>query len=633
MERESFEDEEVARLLNRAFVCIKVDREERPDLDNVYMTVSQMMTGTGGWPLTIIMTPDKKPFFAATYIPKQSRMGMSGLVELVPKIEEYWKNRRGELIREGEQMISALKRFSKPVPSGEVDESDVESAYEQLLGSFDEAHGGFGEAPKFPTPHRMLFLLRYWKRSSDRAALVMAERTLEAMRRGGIFDQLGFGFHRYSTDSFWMVPHFEKMLYDQALLTIAYLEAFQATGKKEYALTASQIIEYVLREMTSKEGGFFSSQDADSEGVEGKYYLWTEEEVRNLVKGKDAELAIVHFLGGTKAGPRGEANNPGYVLHIGRTVPELAASTGESEEALSHRIELCRLKLLAERERRTPPAKDDKILADWNGLMIAALARAYAVLGEDTHLAAAERAANFILDKMRSKDGGLLHRFRDGEASIPGFLDDYAFMSWGLIELYQASFNTKYLKEAISLCDYAIMKFWDGENGGFFQTADRGDLTFRMKDVTDGATPSGNSVMAMVLTLIGRLTGNMDTEKKVEEMRRTFSSTVKSYPAQYCFFLLSAVMMFRGFKELVVVGRRGDKETENLIRVARSSYLPNSVLLLREVDEGKSEIDSVSSFVSEYTMREGKATAYLCSNFACNSPANSPEQLRLQLAT
>jgi uncharacterized protein YyaL (SSP411 family) len=409
MEKECFDDEEVAKLMNEAFVSIKVDREERPDLDGAYMTVCQVMGRSCGWPLNVIMTPDKNPFFAASYIPKRSRFGSAGMMDLVPQIREVWRTRRSELEKVGEDVKSRIEQFEKRLPEEELGKEVLDDAYEKLALRFDAENGGFGSAPKFPSPHNLLFLLRYWKRTGEKNALRMVEKTLRSMRSGGIFDQIGFGFHRYSTDAEWLVPHFEKMLYDQALLALTYLEVHQATGEIEFAETAKEVLEYVMRDLTSPDGGFFSAEDADSEDEEGKFYVWTMEEIRDTLSPEDAELAVKVFAVET----RGNLNEPGIgrngknILHLKKSLDELASGSQLAVDGLIPRLGRIQKTLFEAREKRVHPAKDDKSLTDWNGLTIAALARASQILYEEKYLLAAINAADFFLEKMRGKNGTL----------------------------------------------------------------------------------------------------------------------------------------------------------------------------------------------------------------------------------
>ena len=458
MEKESFEDPIVAKLLNETFISIKVDREERPDIDSTYMKICQMMTGSGGWPLNIIITPNQKPLFATTYIPKEDRFGKIGIKELIPCIKELWQSRRHELESSAERIISLLKeQVTSGIDRGEeLGKSTLDEAFVSLSSRFDELYGGFGNAPKFPTTHNLSFLLRYWKRRGYRKALQMVERTLRAMRRGGIYDHLGFGFHRYSTDSKWFVPHFEKMLYDQAMLTIAYLEAYQATEKEEYAQTVREILTYVLRDMTALNGGFYSAEDADSEGEEGKFYVWTEDEIKRLLHKKEIEFVtrIFNIVPSGNFEDESTRRRTGKnILSLRDSLPEVASKLGTPLIEIRKRLEDALQRLYVAREKRIHPNKDDKILTDWNGLMIVALAKAASVLSEDAYVTAAKKAANFIISNMTTPEGRLYHRYRDGEPAIMGFLNDYSFFIWGLIELYEATFEASFLKRAIKLTE------------------------------------------------------------------------------------------------------------------------------------------------------------------------------------
>lgn len=487
MAHESFEDEEVAGLMNEAFVSIKVDREERPDIDNIYMTVCQIILGRGGWPLNIIMTPGKKPFFAGTYIPKNTRFNQIGMLELVPRIKEIWEQQHEEVLDSAEKITSTIQEMIKESSGEGLGEEVIEEVYEELLSSFDTEYGGFSGAPKFPTPHKISFLLRYWRRSRNPEALHMAEYTLDKMRRGGIYDHLGSGFHRYSTDSMWLLPHFEKMLYDQALTAIAYTEAYQVTGKDLYKETAEGILDYVLRDLTSPEGGFYCGEDADVEREEGKYYLWTLEEIRSILDPEDSELIIKMFNlreeGNFEEEIRGRETGTN-LFYMARSPGSLAAKMKIPVEEVEKKVKAAREKLLKARYERKRPSLDDKILTDWNGLMIAAFAKGYQVFGEQRYLKAAEKAADFILMALYSPGDGLLHRYRDGVAGISGTSDDYAFLIHGLLELYEAGFKMRYLKAAVSLNSELLECFWDPVNGGLYFTANDSEaLIFRKRSL------------------------------------------------------------------------------------------------------------------------------------------------------
>jgi len=632
MAHESFEDEEVAALMNDVFVSIKVDREERPDIDNIYMTACQLATGGGGWPLTIIMTPDKRPFMTATYMPKHQRFGRPGMMELIPQVKELWKNRRDDVLQIAGKMTDALGRMT-PDPGESLGERELTEAYRQLASRFDGIHGGFGQAPKFPSPHNLLFLLRYWKRTGEPHALDMVEKTLQDMRRGGIYDQIGFGFHRYATDARWFLPHFEKMLYDQALIILAYTEAYQATAKEQYRATAEEICTYVLRDMTDTNGGFYSAEDADSEGEEGKFYVWTAQELRSLLGAKDAGVAA-QVYGLTEEGnyyeeASGEPTGRN-IFSLERPIAEAAAALEMPEQKLIERLEKIRSILFEEREKRIHPLKDDKILSDWNGLMIAALARAAGVFGEPHYAEQAQKAADFIL--RQQEKGSLLHRFREGEWGIPAHIDDYAFLIWGLIELYEAVFEVKYLREALALTDEALEHFWDGRNGGFFFTSDESEaLPVRGKEIYDGAVPSGNSVMMLNLLRLAKMTGRTDFEDKAEQIGKTFQKSVGRAAAGHTQLLCAVDFAAGPSREIVIVGDPEGRDTNSMRRTLHGAYLPNKVVLFKPSNETSPEICRIAPFTASQKAVSGKATAYVCTNYACATPATDIAVMRKQL--
>jgi hypothetical protein len=504
----------------------------------------------------------------------------------------------------------------------------LEGAYKAFLSRFDGTYGGFNPAPKFPSPHNLSFLLRWWKRSRENDALVMVERTLQMMHRGGIHDHLGGGFHRYSTDPVWLIPHFEKMLYDQALLAIAYIDAYQATGKELYANVVEQIFEYVLRDMTSPEGGFYSAEDADTEGEEGKFYVWTTDEIKAVLDKMNAELFIKYY-GLTNAGNFEKGSN---VLHIAKDAGQFALEEGIDEDELREILYKSRNKLLNARAKRTHPFKDDKILTDWNGLMIAALAKGSQALGKPEYANAAGRAVDFILNNMRRVDGRLMHRCRDGEAEYPGYADDYAFLTWGLIELYEATFDAGYLQEAVNLTDEMLKLFWDNEHGGLFFTAsDTEELIARTKEIYDGAMPSGNSVAALNLLRLGRMTINNDYEKRAEEIFKAFGDAVAQSPTGFAQLLIAVDFAIGPTKEIVITGELDDDTTQEMLRAIRERFIPNKVVILHpEGEEGK-VIGEIVPFVEDMNKIGGKAAAYVCENYACKSPTTDVGELIIYL--
>ena len=634
MAHESFEDPEVARLLNDAFICVKVDREERPDIDKVYMTVCQLLTGSGGWPLTVVLTPDRHPFFAATYIPRENRFGRVGMLDLIPQIERVWKTRRDDILSSTREILAAVRKTARAAGPEDLSKDLAADAFAELRASFDETHGGFGPAPKFPIPHHLCFLLRHWKRHGSAEALRMAERTLQAMRSGGLYDHLGFGFHRYSTDASWLVPHFEKMLYDQALLAIACTEACQATGKDEYEKTAREILAYVSRDLTAPEGGFYSAEDADSEGEEGRFYLWTEAEIRRVLAPEEADAAIRFFR------VRGDGNfieeaagrrNGKNILHTKGTVEEAAAEAGRSADECMGILERARRKLLVAREERPRPHRDDKILTDWNGLMIAAFARAASVFDDAAYLDAADRAADFILRGMGAPDGRLLHRYRDGQAAILANLDDYAFLIWGLIELYEAGFASARLEAAVRLQEEQDRRFWDRAAGGYFFTPEDGeDLLFRQKDIHDGAIPSGNAVSLLNLLRLARMTVRPGLEDRAARLARAFASQLQRFPSGYSHFMIGLDFLTGPTAEIVIAGDLQKKDARDMVRSLRRRFLPNKVVIFRHSGGGAAGGSGPAEFADGMQAVGGRATAYVCVNQACSRPTQDiDEMLRL----
>jgi uncharacterized protein YyaL (SSP411 family) len=635
MAHESFEDPEVARLMNRAFVSIKVDREERPDIDGIYMTVCQMLTGRGGWPLTIIMTPAQKPFFAATYIPKESQWGRTGMLELVPQIESVWKERRDDVNESADRITEALKETGVKSEGAALGSEALDAAFEQLSSRYDSQYGGFGDAPKFPTPHNMLFLLRYSARSGNGHALAMVEHTLEVMRRGGIYDHLGFGFHRYSTDRHWLVPHFEKMLYDQAQLALVYIEAFQITGKERYKRTAEEIFEYVLRDMTSPEGGFYSAEDADSEGEEGKFYVWTKGEINQVLDESEADFVNSLFRveeGGNFSEEASGRNTGANILHRTASLETLAGEMEISIDDLKARLEGARAKLFDHREKRIHPYKDDKILTDWNGLMIASLARGAFVFQEPRYLEAAQHAADFILKELRTSQGRLLHRYRNGRAGIAAHAEDYAFFINGLIELYKTGFDVRYLQAAKDLNEDMLRHYWDDEEGGFYFTADDGEaLIVRRKEIDDAAIPSGNSMALLNLLRLSRILADSELEAKAAELNHHFSGYILRYPAAFTQFLVGLDFATAPSRELVLAGHAQAEDTQEMVKALSSLYLPHLVILFRPEGEEDPAIVKLAEFTRDQVALDGRATAYVCSDFRCAKPTSDPDEMLVLL--
>ena len=631
MERESFEDPEVAALMNDVFISIKVDREERPDIDNIYMNVCQMMTGGGGWPLTIVMTPDKKPFFAGTYFPKVSRYGRIGMLELIPNVKKAWQEKREQIENSAEQIINHLYQMNQSEQGRELGEEILITACNQLAQRFDAEFGGFGEAPKFPSPHNLTFLLRCWKRFNNSKALNMVEKTLTEMRKGGIYDHIGFGFHRYSTDKHWLLPHFEKMLYDQAMLCIAYIETYQVTKKKEYADTAGEIFEYVLRDMTSPEGGFYSAEDADSEGEEGKFYVWTYEELKNILDEESLEIFTAEFNIHPEGNFHDEStgqNNGKNIPHITESKILLAEKHGVGGEEFKNKINRIKQSLYATRNKRVHPLKDDKILTDWNGLMIAALAKGARVLKNARYSGAAERAINFILDKMKTDDGKLLHRYRDGEAGLNANLDDYAFVIWALLELYETTFKAEHLKTALEMNEIVMNHFRDDKAGGFFFTSDESEkLLIRKKESYDGAIPSGNSIQMMNLLKLGRITADPRYERTAYLSFKYFSGNVQNSPSAFCQMLSGVDFALGPSSEIIICGQRNAEDTQTMLDQIALEYLPNKIILLIDSGEKKENIGTLAEYTANYEMINNSVTAYVCSNYVCKVPTNNVSEM------
>jgi len=630
MEKETFENEEAAQLMNDAFVSIKVDREERPDIDHLYMPVCNLMTGSGGWPMSIVMTPDKRPFFAGTYIPRESRMGRLGMMDLVPRIKERWMSHREEVLGSAERVAVALVNLPEDVRGDRPDAEVARAAYDQLAQRFDSRRGGFGSAPKFPTAHNLFFLLRYYRRTDEEHALEMVEKTLDELRKGGIYDHVGFGFHRYSTDENWFLPHFEKMLYDQAMLALAYTEAYQATGKELYARTVHEIFTYVLRDMSDPGGGFYSAEDADSEGVEGKFYVWTLSELREALGEEDSRFAARVFHTKSEGNYHDEATgrmSGANILHLEKSTEEIAAEFGLPVDGFEARLDEILKRLCQHREHRVRPHRDDKILTDWNGLMIAAFARAAAVFDRPDYAAVAAQAADFIFTAMRGPDGRILHRYRDGEAAIPACVDDYAFLIWGLIDLYEATFDLRWLHDALALNQEFLDRFWDDKSGGFFFTPSDGErLLVRKKESYDGATPSGNSVAALNLLRLGRITADVNLEQKFDEIGRAFAGAIRQFPSAYTQFLTALEFALGPSFEVVIAGDMSEDDTRILVRTLRRPFIPNKTVFLRQTARA-AELAALAPYTAAHEEIGGHATAYVCSQYKCDLPTTDPEAM------
>jgi len=630
MERESFEDDSVAELLNRDFVPVKVDREERPDVDRLYMTAMQAMGMGGGWPLNAFLTPDLEPFYGGTYFPPRTVMGRPGLMDVLPRVHDAWRRQREQVVASGRSVIEAIAGLASPDGAASERESLFVQCARYLAAAHDSERGGFSTAPKFPSVAKLNFLLRWWARDPERhaEALAMVRRQLDAMQAGGIHDHLGGGFHRYATDAAWLVPHFEKMLYDQAQLAWAYLEGYQATGDPRYAETARGIFAYVTRDLSAPEGGFYSAEDADSEGEEGRFYVWTPAEVEG-VAGEDARVFMRRF-GVTTAGNFKHGKS---ILHEARTVAETAAEFGIGEAEVRTRIERARRRLFETRETRVRPHRDDKVLAAWNGLMISAFARGARVLGEDTLRERAERAADFLWARLwDERSGSLRRRWRDGEAGIPGQLDDHAYVALGFLDLYQAGHAPKWLVRATRVTEVMVERFWDEEHGGFFESP-AGDehLKVRMKDGFDGAELAGNSVAALNLEVLGTLLDRPEWRERAQRTFDLYARRLATGAADMPQMLVAMELAEATPRHVVVAGRPDAPGTRAMVTRFDRRFLPHDVLLLADGGAGQRELARLAPFVASLSSREGKATAYVCVDYACRLPTTDPEAFAAQL--
>ncbi len=627
MEHESFENPEIARILNQNFVSIKVDREERPDVDNIYMQAVMAMTGGGGWPLSVFLTPEGKPFYGGTYFPPEDRYNIPGFKRILLEITQAWKEQKGDIDKQSNLIQQHLNSQATRIKPGILNEAPLQSALQNLINSFDKTNGGFGSAPKFPMSHNLSFLLTYWYRYDSSQALEMVEQTLQKMAQGGIYDHLGGGFHRYSTDQYWLVPHFEKMLYDQASLSRTYLEAYQATKNEFYAQIATEIFDYVLRDLSHPSGGFYSAEDADSEGKEGKFYVWKPHEIKDILGESGGEL-FCQIYDVTDSG-NFEGEN---ILHLQKSVKLLSKIHNRSQEELIAFIRHSKTKLIMARGKRIRPHLDDKILTDWNGLMIASLAYGYTVLGEEKYLLAAERAADFILKHLQKK-GRLLKHYRGQPSTVLGHLDDYAFFIHGLIELYQASFDPRWLKEALRLTEAMLELFWDQPGSGFFFSGNDGEeLISKIKEIYDGALPSGNSVAIYDLLRLGRLSMRQDYIDKAESALKSFMGTVSQNPSAYTQMLIALDFLLGPTKEIVIAGQPDREDTKRMLRVVRADFIPRKVIILHADDQEGKELKKMVPFFNGLIAKDGQATAYVCENFVCQLPTKDLSKLEELLA-
>jgi uncharacterized protein YyaL (SSP411 family) len=621
MEKESFENETIAETMNQRFINIKVDREERPDLDELYMNAVQVITGSGGWPMTVFLTPDLIPFHAGTYFPPEDRGGMPGFAKILAVVSDYYRSHRGEVEKMETQLKNALLEIAEIEPTQDkVSDRVLSNAFNTFESQFDPIYGGFGKAPKFPASMALSFLLRYWKSTGSKKALEMAEKTLQKMAGGGIYDHLGGGFHRYSVDERWLIPHFEKMLYDNALLSRTYFEAYQATQKERYRRVGEEILDYVLREMKGPEGGFYSTQDADSEGEEGKFYVWTRDEIKKVL-GKEWGTPFCAYYG---VGTEGNFEGGTSVLNIASTFENVSQLYGTPVEELERLLDEGRKKLYAEREKRARPGRDEKILTSWNGLMISSFVDGYRVTGNPTYLKGAVEAAHFILQQMR-KDGHLLRVFNKGKARVKGYSEDYAFLIQPLIDLYEATFEMEWLKEADELNRRMVQQFWDDRKGGFFFTGKENEsLIARSKNPYDNAIPSANSVAVSDLIRLSYLTGEESLKQKAEQILHLFYRFLEQHPSGFA-QMLSGLSFYLSPQEIGVVGSRNDPKTKSMLKEIYATYLPNRILSLRDPQEPIE--GNWFPFLREKGNQEAPTT-FVCQGFTCLPPVRNEKELK-----
>jgi len=628
MERESFSNENIAKVMNENFISIKVDREHRPDIDAVYMKAVQTMTGSGGWPLSVFLTPDGKPFFGGTYFPPTDNYGRRGFKSLLLTVADAWKNDRKNLLQSADTLSDMLSKPSQ-TSKQKIDEKILKDSFDYFTGSFDSLNAGFGISPKFPQTSNLSFLLRYFHRTANQQALNMVTQTLNAMAKGGIYDHLGGGFHRYSTDAKWFAPHFEKMLYDQALLTRIYIQAYQVTADENYADIAKDIFEYLLRDMKNNEGPFYSAEDADSEGVEGLFYLWGKKQIFAATDETSAKIFSAYY----SVKEKGNFESNKNILHVNTSIESLANEFKISADQVKTILKNTRSKLLDIRAKRIRPHRDEKIITAWNGLMISSLAQGSAVLNEKRYLLAAEKAADFILTKLK-KDGRLMRFYAKGKPVQKAFLNDYAFMTMALIDLYHASFNPKWLIEAKTLADEMIVLFSGDQHDGFSLVgADAEKLIIKTISDYDGAIPSGNSTSALALLKLGQLTTDSKYTQRGQKILDAFSSQLRQSPFSLTEMLLAVDFYIGPRQEIVIAGNASSEDTSKIIKTIYSAFLPNSVILLHEPSKQGEKIESVAAFLESQNMIDNKATVYFCENYTCKKPINDFNKFKKLLDT
>jgi len=629
MEYESFENERIAKIMNEHFVSIKVDREQHPDVDQIYMNAVQMMTGSGGWPLSVFLTPDGKPFYGGTYFPPRDVYGRPGFERVLLSIADAWKNRRQELVDSAGKLSELLKGSKTDrVEEKKLSQEMLRNAFNHFRDTFDTVNGGFGIAPKFPQPTNLSMLLCHWYRTGDEQSLQMVEKTLETMAKGGIYDQIGGGFHRYATDTRWLIPHFEKMLYDQALLSKIYLQAYQITKNKKYATIAKEIFDYVLRDLTDTKGGFYSAEDADSEDKEGTFYLWEPEQIASILDEDQAKLFNAYY-GVTE---KGNFEKSKTILHVSTSIEQLGKKFNKNPGEVENILAAARTKIFQSRQKRIRPHRDDKVITAWNGLMISSLAYGGAVLDEEKYVNAAKRSAEFILSTLYN-NGRLMRYYRDKQVVEKSFLADYAFMTMALLDLYEATFDAKWLIEAKGLAEEMIDLFADIEQGGFFLTGNDGEkLIARTKPSYDGAIPSGNAIAALALLKLGRLTMNRNFTEQGGKVLEFFSSQLKESPA-YSSAMMKALNFWLGpTQEIVIAGDANAQDTTQMTNLVHNKFLPDAVVLLHKQGPKGSLIEQIIPFIKNQTAINSKATAYVCQNYICSRPVNNIKDLEKMIS-
>lgn len=611
MERESFENEKIAQLLNDTFISIKVDREERPDIDHIYMAVCQMISGHGGWPLSIFLFPDKKPFFAGTYFPPESKYGRIGIRDLITRIDDAWKNHREALLQSSSDIIQTLNAYSNRTQTESLNNNILDSAYQKFLNQYDSINGGFGSHPKFPSPQNFLFLLRYYNTTQNKQALEIVENTLQKMALGGIYDQLGFGFHRYSTDDNWLLPHFEKMLYDQAMLCIAYSETYTITKNPFYKKIGEEVISFVLKDLKSPGYGFYSAFDADSEGEEGKYYVWSDSELKEILTTEEFNTIKTLYNiqeDGNFLDESTREKTYKNILHLTKRL------SNEDDKKISR----LREKLLKTRAQRIPPMRDEKILTDWNALMIVALIKSGIAFENESYLTIAKETLNFILDHFIADQGILLHSQTNTESKIYGNLDDYAFLTWAMLDLYEYTLDFNYLKRSIELIEHTISSFWDKKSGGFYFTPNYGEeLIVRKKEIFDGAIPSGNSVMLLNLFKLYKITFNERYKSYGEKLILFFGEEINSSPHAFT-FLLCAIDFISSpnQKEIFLLGNKSSDTFKSFIQKIHQDFTPNKSIAY--IDDAFKALTVIDKSLFNYKTINPDFTAYICTNNVCS---------------